>query len=673
MTDLWGGPLQQHDIFISYKRGYDEDRVAGLVGALRANGFSVWWDRDIAPNAPWEETIQAALHAAIIAIVCWSPRAAASENVRAEARWAKERNKLLQVYVEKCEPPLFFGEHQALTLLDQADLYGPKFLAVRDAVRRLIEHVDAAESEAAHVRARGKRTEDPLALTWALQEPAARWEASQFGLTLAVIALAIGVGTVVHARAAFTQIPSFADTIVTNLYSGAIFPFATLFSGWVAYLFLGRRPRRVRLIRGVLLAGMAGLTGWLINWATLIVGVWISELLPAEVSSDSFPNMDAASVTLNTAFVLPFLWLPIWLLAARRLLRRVAARVAVAAIVVLAPLSIAIASFVIAAKDAEAENLVEQIDHYIRLAGWARVEDLAATPFSRETIARVQRDLDLQATGVRTQAMLNALYNIHAEKRTWRLAADGSGDARSINELIGLSAGNIDVVVSPGIYRETLGDNDLSNLFNAHDDKGPVPTPRSIFVHGEPGRREDIVFEVHSTVRLGQGSSLTGVTIRGPPYDGPISPIVELYGAATLRDSILEGGQVWAVSILPAPPLDALDRAALFRGEQASRNGALVEGNDIRGPRQTAIAVRAEGRADIIGNHFPAVSEWCVDVASERLTAIRDNDMSTCLSTGRGAIRAEASAVLRVSNNVGANDAPILVRGEDGEPDYVVH
>jgi hypothetical protein len=48
--------------------------------------------------------------------VAWSPAAVSSENVKAEARWAKRKGRLLQVFVEACEPPLFFGERQGVDL-----------------------------------------------------------------------------------------------------------------------------------------------------------------------------------------------------------------------------------------------------------------------------------------------------------------------------------------------------------------------------------------------------------------------------------------------------------------------------------------------------------------------------------------------------------------------------
>src|SRR5262245_7323882 len=127
------------DIFISYKRGPDADLVEGIVQALRQHGFSVRWDRDIPARAPWEETIEAELRNAHIVVVCWSPGAVASENVKSEARWAKERGKLLQAFVAPCDPPLFFGEHQGIQIFRPADLYGERFERLANAARAMID------------------------------------------------------------------------------------------------------------------------------------------------------------------------------------------------------------------------------------------------------------------------------------------------------------------------------------------------------------------------------------------------------------------------------------------------------------------------------------------------------------------------------------------------------
>lgn len=103
------------DVFLSYKRE-DADAVGRIVAALRSGGMSVWWDQDIAPDAPWEATIEEELETAKAVIVAWSAASAASENVKAEARRARTQGKLIQVFLEPCEPPLFFGERQGVNL-----------------------------------------------------------------------------------------------------------------------------------------------------------------------------------------------------------------------------------------------------------------------------------------------------------------------------------------------------------------------------------------------------------------------------------------------------------------------------------------------------------------------------------------------------------------------------
>src|SRR5437868_4027980 len=109
------GACGMADVFLSYKRE-DSARVRKLVGALREAGLDVWWDEDIPASAPWEATIERALADAKAVIVCWSPASVASENVRSEARVAREDRRLIQVFVKQCTPPLFFGERQGFDL-----------------------------------------------------------------------------------------------------------------------------------------------------------------------------------------------------------------------------------------------------------------------------------------------------------------------------------------------------------------------------------------------------------------------------------------------------------------------------------------------------------------------------------------------------------------------------
>lgn len=105
------------EVFLSYKRE-DLKAATKLVDALRGFGLHVWWDRDIPPADPWEATIERSLAEAEVVLVCWSRAAVASENVRSEARWARDRARLIQLFLEPCSPPLFFGERQGIDLSD---------------------------------------------------------------------------------------------------------------------------------------------------------------------------------------------------------------------------------------------------------------------------------------------------------------------------------------------------------------------------------------------------------------------------------------------------------------------------------------------------------------------------------------------------------------------------
>jgi hypothetical protein len=126
------------DVFISYKRD-DLGSVQKLVAALRSAGLSVWWDHNIAPDAPWEATIEKELDAASAVIVAWSQAAVASDNVRAESRRARQRGKLIQVFVEPCEPPLFFGERQGVDLKGwSGDASDRRFQTILTGVRAIM-------------------------------------------------------------------------------------------------------------------------------------------------------------------------------------------------------------------------------------------------------------------------------------------------------------------------------------------------------------------------------------------------------------------------------------------------------------------------------------------------------------------------------------------------------
>ena len=140
------------DVFVSYKRE-DAARVKKLVAALRETGLDAWWDEDIAPSAPWEATIEKALRDAKAVIVCWSPDAVGSENVRSEARVAREDGRLIQVFMKPCSPPLFFGERQGVDLSSwrgKAD--DPRIAKIAESIRAVAAGQKPHVAPAATVR-----------------------------------------------------------------------------------------------------------------------------------------------------------------------------------------------------------------------------------------------------------------------------------------------------------------------------------------------------------------------------------------------------------------------------------------------------------------------------------------------------------------------------------------
>ena len=61
------------DIFISYSR--DDQAVARqYADALKAEGFSVWWDTELRPGESFDAVIEAALRAAKAVVVLWASR-----------------------------------------------------------------------------------------------------------------------------------------------------------------------------------------------------------------------------------------------------------------------------------------------------------------------------------------------------------------------------------------------------------------------------------------------------------------------------------------------------------------------------------------------------------------------------------------------------------------------
>ncbi|MEA1891046.1 MAG: toll/interleukin-1 receptor domain-containing protein [Pseudomonadota bacterium] len=126
------------DIFISYASP-DRPFAEKLSHALEQQGFSVWWDRTIAPGKTFDEVIEAALSEASCVIVVWSKMSVVSQWVRAEAGDAMNRGILIPVLHEEVTLPLVFRQIQAAQLSDwKGEADHPGFQQMLHAIRGII-------------------------------------------------------------------------------------------------------------------------------------------------------------------------------------------------------------------------------------------------------------------------------------------------------------------------------------------------------------------------------------------------------------------------------------------------------------------------------------------------------------------------------------------------------
>jgi adenylate cyclase len=93
------------DVFVSYAR-IDKARVVPLVGAIEAQGWSVWWDPEINPGQEFDSQIDAELQKATVVLVVWTPASVGSRWVRGEAREAADRGILVPVRFDGARLPM---------------------------------------------------------------------------------------------------------------------------------------------------------------------------------------------------------------------------------------------------------------------------------------------------------------------------------------------------------------------------------------------------------------------------------------------------------------------------------------------------------------------------------------------------------------------------------------
>jgi len=135
------------DVFVSYAR-VDKARVAPIVAAIEAQGWTVWWDPEIAAGQQFDDQIETQLAAARCVLVVWTPTSVGSRWVRGEAREAADRGILVPVRFDDARLPM---DVRALhtTDLDQwrNDSGSPHFQEVLRAVRTMLVQGDPGRAE----------------------------------------------------------------------------------------------------------------------------------------------------------------------------------------------------------------------------------------------------------------------------------------------------------------------------------------------------------------------------------------------------------------------------------------------------------------------------------------------------------------------------------------------
>ena len=133
------------DVFVSYARS-DKARVAPLVAAIEAQGWSVWWDPAIDPGQDFDRQIATELEAAAVVLVVWTPASVASRWVRGEARDGAERGILVPVRFEGASLPIDVRALHTTDLDDWGEDPGsPQVQEVLRAVGAIIVREGASE------------------------------------------------------------------------------------------------------------------------------------------------------------------------------------------------------------------------------------------------------------------------------------------------------------------------------------------------------------------------------------------------------------------------------------------------------------------------------------------------------------------------------------------------
>jgi adenylate cyclase len=124
------------DIFLSYARE-SAGTATRVAAALRAQGYTVWFDEELRAHQAYADVIASELDAARAVLVLWSEDAARSQWVRSEANRAREKDKLVQLRLDGARLPMPFDQIQYAQIAN-AELSGIEWRSVTGAIDALV-------------------------------------------------------------------------------------------------------------------------------------------------------------------------------------------------------------------------------------------------------------------------------------------------------------------------------------------------------------------------------------------------------------------------------------------------------------------------------------------------------------------------------------------------------
>ena len=132
------------DVFLSYARP-SVKAARRVAEALRAAGYSVWFDENLPAHRDYSDVIEEQLDGASAVVVLWSSDAVRSQWVRSEANRARETGRLVQLRLDDARLPMPFDQVQCPDLMRwRGDRKSAAWQKVVASVAALMDHAPAA-------------------------------------------------------------------------------------------------------------------------------------------------------------------------------------------------------------------------------------------------------------------------------------------------------------------------------------------------------------------------------------------------------------------------------------------------------------------------------------------------------------------------------------------------